>query len=108
MGDELPESDYAYALCYKCHDRTSILNNESFTYHAQHIQGGMMGANGTSCFTCHDAHGSKQYQYLIRFNEDVVKENSAGDLKFQARGVASGQGACYLSCHGVDHNPKSY
>jgi hypothetical protein len=24
------------------------------------------------------------------------------------KGVSSFHGECYLSCHGVDHNPKSY
>ncbi len=103
------ESPRAYALCYRCHERNSILGNESFPYHALHIQGnGTRDFPGTSCFTCHDAHGSRTNQYLIRFNEDVVEPNSAGDLKFKAQGVASRHGSCALSCHGVDHEPKSY
>jgi hypothetical protein len=108
MGDELYESDYAYSLCYKCHDRSSILRNESFPYHAKHIQGVDGGQGGTSCFTCHDAHGSTQYQYLIRFNEEVVSENAAGQLRYEAQGYSSRRGACYLNCHGVEHAPKEY
>lgn len=106
--DARPESSFAYELCYKCHDRTSILNNESFPYHALHIQGRLTGQDGTSCFTCHDAHGSSQYQHLIRFNEEVVFENKDGRLKYDAQGYAARHGACYLSCHGVDHNPREY
>lgn len=106
MGDGVPESEFAYALCYKCHNRTSILNNESFPYHSQHIQGKIAGQGGTSCFTCHDAHGSEQYQNLIRFNEEVVSENEDGDLRYEARGYSAQGGACYLSCHGVQHNPQ--
>ncbi len=105
MDDERPESDYAYALCYKCHDRTSILNNESFPYHAQHIQGEIGRQEGTSCFTCHDAHGSAQYQHLIRFNEDVVSENANGELKYDAQGYSARHGSCFLNCHGVEHDP---
>ncbi len=105
MEDERPESDYAYALCYKCHDRISIMNNESFPYHSQHVQGEIGGQDGTSCFTCHDAHGSTQYQHLIRFNEDVVTENADGKLKYDAQGYSARHGACYLNCHGVEHNP---
>jgi len=107
MEDGRPESYYAYALCYGCHDRASILGNESFAFHAQHIEGnGAQG--GTSCYTCHDAHGSSRYQYLIRFNEDVVEPNADGKLEYKAEGVASRHGSCLLSCHGVEHNPKSY
>lgn len=106
--DGLAESEHAYALCYKCHDRVSILSNESFPYHSQHIKGRSGVNDGTSCFTCHDAHGSTQYQYLIRFNEEVVFENADGRLKYDAQGYAARRGACYLSCHGVEHNPKEY
>ena len=108
MQDERPESDHSYALCYACHDRTSIMNNESFPYHEQHIRGRFGAQDGTSCFTCHDAHGSTQYQHLIRFNEDVVSETADGKLKYDARGYAARHGACYLNCHGVEHNPKEY
>lgn len=136
MDDARPESAYAYELCYNCHDRTSILNNESFPYHSLHIKGRLTGQNGTSCFTCHDAHGSSQYPHLIRFNENVVTEtrggnlNSAGisaetksgnlsnagvltntwdgKLKYDAQGYSARHGSCYLNCHGVEHNPKEY
>lgn len=108
MDDERSESDQAYALCYKCHDRTSILSNESFSEHSLHIQGQSGGQNGTSCFTCHDAHGSNQYPHLIKFNENVVFENADGKLKYEAQGYSARHGACYLNCHGVEHNPREY
>jgi len=106
--DGLAESEHAYALCYKCHDRVSILSNESFPYHSLHIKGRSGVNDGTSCFTCHDAHGSTQYQHLIRFNEDVVFENADRRLRYESQGYSARQGACYLSCHGVEHNPKEY
>jgi hypothetical protein len=108
MGDERSESQEDYALCYKCHDRVSILSNESFQYHSLHIQGGSGGQDGTSCFTCHDAHGSSYYPHLIKFNEDVVFENADRKLKYEAQGYSARHGACYLNCHGVEHNPKEY
>ena len=108
VDDARPESTFAYELCYKCHDRNSILNNESFPFHALHIQGRLTGQDGTSCFTCHDAHGSSQYQHLIRFNEAVVFENRDGKLKYDARGYSARHGSCSLNCHGVEHNPKEY
>jgi hypothetical protein len=107
-SDEVPESEYAYALCYKCHDRRSILSNESFPYHALHIQGGVMGGSGTSCFTCHDAHGSTRYTNLIRFDETIVSPNQDEKLEFKAEGYTARHGACLLNCHGVEHNPKEY
>ena len=107
--DGEPESAFAYALCYRCHSRTSILNDESFRLHSLHIKGGGGTSRlGTSCYTCHSSHGSTEYKYLIRFNKDVVSPNSSGLLKFVEKGAASFRGDCYLSCHGVDHNPKSY
>lgn len=109
MEDGRSESSHAYALCYKCHDRTSILGDESFPYHSLHILGNRSrNQPGTSCFTCHDAHGSVGNQYLIRFNTDVVEENLAGKLQFKAQGVASRHGSCALNCHGVEHEPKEY
>jgi hypothetical protein len=109
MGDERAESRFAYELCYKCHDRTSILANESFPYHSLHIQGSpASNLPGTSCFTCHDAHGSPQNQYLIRFNEDVVEYNADGKMEYKAQGVGARHGSCLLNCHNVEHNPKEY
>lgn len=35
----IPESPDLYALCYQCHSRTSLLANESFLYHREHITG---------------------------------------------------------------------
>ena len=107
-GDNVAESPQAYGLCYKCHNRTSILGNESFRYHSLHINGKSGFNSGTSCYTCHNSHGSTEYKYLIKFNKSVVFPNSKGLLKYVEKGSAKFSGECYLSCHGVDHNPKSY
>jgi hypothetical protein len=113
MVDGRSESEANYALCYKCHDRASILGNESFPFHALHIEGDRATDQpGTSCFTCHDAHGSLENPYLIRFNEDVVEPNADGKLEFKSQGVAARHGSCLLKCHDVEHdegaNLKSY
>jgi len=107
-SDNISESAYTYALCYRCHSRTSILGNESFRHHSLHIQGKSIALSGTSCFTCHNSHGSVDAKYLIRFNKLVVSPNSKGLLKFVEKGNAKFSGECYLTCHGVEHNPKSY
>lgn len=104
-NDFIPESQERYALCYKCHERSSILSDESFPLHNLHIAGTM-----TSCFTCHSSHGSQRNAHLIKFNEIVdplrIRVSSSGRLEFIDTGILAGE--CYLTCHGVDHNPKIY
>lgn len=108
-ADFTNESAHAYALCYSCHDRNSILNNESFPLHRQHIV-----EQRTSCATCHDAHGIASIQgsptrnsHLINFDTSVVRPlPGTGRMEFIDRGVLSG--TCYLSCHGVNHAPAEY
>lgn len=108
-GDGLAESAFAYGICYKCHRRSSIMGNESFPSHSRHIAGeGNFKGGGTSCYTCHTSHGSVENRYLIRFNRDYVSESSTGKLKFVEKGNYTFHGECWLTCHGVDHNPKTY
>ncbi|MBE0501609.1 MAG: cytochrome C [Desulfuromonadales bacterium] len=107
-ADGYSESAFVYALCYKCHERSSILGNESFPEHARHIIGQTSPGGGTSCYSCHDAHGSSKYTSLIRFNEDVVEPSRDGRLEYkQTVGVAL-SGSCTLICHGVEHVERSY
>lgn len=108
-GDNILESSYTYALCYRCHKRSSIMGNESFPSHSRHIAGERnFKGGGTSCHTCHTSHGSVENRYLIRFNRDYVTESSTGKLLFVEKGTYSFHGECWLTCHGVDHNPKTY
>lgn len=107
--DGIQESSYSYAICYRCHKRSSILGNESFPLHSAHISGERnFKGGGTSCQTCHSSHGSTENRYLIRFNRNYVSESSSGKLKFVEKGTYAFHGECWLTCHGVDHNPKSY
>lgn len=101
LTDNQTESPTAYALCYKCHSRASILGDQSFKSHNKHIS-----AEKTSCATCHDPHGSARSSHLINFNAAYVTKSSSGRLEFIDNGTY--RGACYLTCHGKDHNPLSY
>mgnify|MGYP006267625535 CR=1 FL=1 len=87
-----PESTSSYALCYLCHNRMSILNDESFKAHKAHVVYGQV-----SCAQCHDSHGSILNPYLINFDTSVVTPNSKGQLIFM-QGVP-GKPLCFLKCH---------
>ena len=117
--DPNPESAAAYALCYKCHDRISILSNESFSLHSRHITGGGGGAGSdggglpqdTPCSVCHDPHGVSRVgthsgEKLINFDIDVVEPNNAGELYYASSGMFSG--SCSLRCHGKEHRDCEY
>lgn len=102
------ESPFAYQFCYSCHDRSSILDNESFPLHEEHIVGDPLdGRPGTSCFTCHASHSSENNPFLIQFNKDVVSPvTSFNKMEYQSTGGQTGR--CYLECHGYEHNPGEY
>ncbi|MEW6743707.1 MAG: cytochrome c3 family protein [Planctomycetota bacterium] len=106
-ADNTSESAQAYALCYSCHSRDSILGNASFKEHSKHIVG-----EKAPCSTCHDAHGSRIHSgnlsgtHLINFRTDIVHANSSNDLYFRDDGGF--KGACSLTCHGKGHTNKSY
>ncbi len=103
--EENPEN---YALCYKCHERESILNDESFRSHKVHVVD-----QNTPCSACHDAHGislsmgnTTNNSNLINFDLTIVESDSQGRLLFEDTGLFSGR--CFLKCHDSSHEPKSY
>lgn len=100
-----PESPTTYALCYACHDRKVVLESDPFPFHDEHVVSGRI-----PCILCHDAHGATAARALIRFNEPTsitgVLASSSGRLEYVSDSV--GEGACYLTCHGKDHDPLGY
>jgi hypothetical protein len=102
------ESAYAFEFCYSCHDRSSILNNESFPLHREHLLGDPLSdRRGTSCFTCHVSHGSLTSPYLLEFNPQAAQpEETTGLIEFRTSG--NGTGECYLKCHDHNHGPGRY
>jgi predicted CXXCH cytochrome family protein len=117
--DPSVESPASYALCYKCHDRDTLLSEKSpFTLrdgralppgkspalHMRHVF-----TAGTPCATCHDGHGvsidagnSLQNAHLISFNTTVVSANTAGRPVYTSNGAR--MGSCNLTCHGEKHD----
>jgi predicted CXXCH cytochrome family protein len=95
------ESPQAYALCYKCHSRTSILADQSFKFHSKHVVN-----DQAACTTCHDSHGVASAPHLINFNTTYVTPSSNGRLEYISTGQLHGN--CSLTCHGKDHPATSY
>ncbi len=95
------ESAQSYALCYSCHDRNSILGDESFAGHRRHVVDAR-----TPCSACHAPHGvngdSLRHSHLINFDLSIV----SGQREFIDRGRFAG--SCTLTCHGVRHVNLSY
>jgi predicted CXXCH cytochrome family protein len=107
-SDFTQESEFSYQLCYKCHSRNSILNDESFPKHRLHLE------QEIPCSACHDAHGISSAQgtavnntHLINFDIFIVGNDPVtGRLEFRDQGVFEGQ--CFLTCHDKAHSPLSY
>ncbi len=99
--DFTTESPQAYDLCYRCHDRTSILGDQSFPYHSEHVIRGR-----SPCSACHTAHGVSgspaEHSHLINFDLSIV----GGRRQFIDLGRF--RGSCTLTCHGVNHVNFTY
>jgi predicted CXXCH cytochrome family protein len=100
-ADFTTESPSSFALCYRCHDRNSILGDESFSLHRVHVVRGQ-----TPCSSCHAPHGVNgnvaQHSHLINFDLSIV----GGQRQFVDTGRFSG--SCTLTCHGVVHTNFAY
>ena len=109
VRDDVVEGAFEYALCYKCHQRSSILSNRSFKEHRKHIE-----EERTPCSACHDPHGvsttvgaGSDHTHLINFDTTIVRpEPSTGRLEFRDQGTFAG--SCTLVCHGESHRDKQY
>ncbi len=103
--DNQAETPDAYALCYGCHDRAVVMGQDAFPLHRKHVVD-----ERSACWVCHDSHGATSGRALIRFNEPAVVTEVApsrsGKIQFISSGP--GSGACYLTCHGKNHDPLGY
>jgi predicted CXXCH cytochrome family protein len=122
-ADNTFESYQSYALCYRCHNRTSILSDASFQRKIAKTTisgGGHNGhlAAGASCSLCHDPHGvsntslvsgpgTGSHTHLINFDTRIVMPvPGRKNPIFTDNGTFSG--SCTLVCHGKVHDNLSY
>lgn len=100
-------------LCFSCHSYATYVTTSSTTstnfrdggdnLHSEHV-----GEN-TTCYTCHDSHGSEQL-HLINFDVSAVTILNGRDSQtawYETTG-GNGGGGCFLACHDKDHNPLTY
>jgi predicted CXXCH cytochrome family protein len=112
------QSQY-YALCYRCHNETSILsdisfqkNSSNFGGHSGHLTS--TGPAGTAvnapCSVCHDPHGvpddglSGSHKRLINFDTRSVSAAPGFSVPVFA-GSGNRAGNCALVCHDAGGNP---
>lgn len=122
-ADRTPESLESYALCYQCHERSSILSDESFRRSSRRTTvsgGGHSGhlAAGAPCSACHDAHGvdnsssaandTGSHTHLINFDTSIVQPAGGRTYPIFIDANQPFAGSCTLVCHGVEHDNASY
>jgi predicted CXXCH cytochrome family protein len=105
-------------LCFTCHrwqtyaQKTGSAGADPATYtnfrqgsltnlHTFHLGG---RARGTTCYDCHDVHGTNK-EHLINFNLAYVTAPLGSQAAYR---TTSAGGSCNLTCHGQRHSPTSY
>ncbi len=116
------ESYQTYDLCYRCHNRDSILSDVSFqkslsgTTPSKGGHSGHVVNVGAPCSVCHDPHGvkddgglTKDHLHLINFDTRYVTGltgSASPPPTYTVNGPTSG--SCTLICHGQIHNSAKY
>jgi predicted CXXCH cytochrome family protein len=122
-ADGTPESSDNYALCYRCHNRSSILSDVSFRKKingATASGGGHSGhlGDGAPCSACHDPHGvnvslsgvfaqTGAHTHLINFDTRIVLPKPGNPYPIYTD-TGNFSGSCTLVCHGKLHDNLSY
>jgi predicted CXXCH cytochrome family protein len=102
-----PNPDFSvngpYALCGKCHDlQSQVDNNTSWAQHSRHLN------DGFSCSVCHTAHGmgagtaNVTGERLVNFDLSVVGRNGTAAISYNRS-----TGTCSLVCHNHAHGSSS-
>ena len=91
----------AAALCNKCHNLTTVRNENPHDDHS-----------GVGCTTCHDPHGviggnAGANRAMMNFDTSIAAKATT-NFGYFYMGNGSGQKGCYTNCHGENHNPRTY
>jgi hypothetical protein len=104
------ESESVYKLCYRCHNRSTFLNDSASSsfLHKKHVVD-----QQAPCFICHDPHGVQpdgngDHTHLINFAKgmDMVSAVDGNPAPYFIDG-GSRTGSCVLVCHGRTHDDKT-
>lgn len=120
-----------FGLCYLCHAEAAFTTTgpedytstaTAFLLHTKHVSG--ITTNGNAiCSECHFRIHSNALAYQVGDTAPVARSTNYANLVNFAPNVTasgelgtrlwsppngSGSGSCALTCHGQDHNPKSY
>ncbi len=114
----VPYNDSNFALCYRCHDKNSIMTDASFKPnsagyggHSGHLTGTGLPqvAVNAPCSVCHDPHGIQDngftgsHTHLINFDRGSVTA-APGNIVPLYTDKGNHSGSCTLICHGVTHD----
>jgi len=126
-----------FALCFQCHGSSPFTDTSgnsrsdtNFRFHGYHVakitgqgSGGTdittpgAGQGNAVCAECHYRVHSTTYAYHsdqvnelrgVNFAPDVLPTAVAGAPRIDITPGNPDSGRCYLTCHGKNHNPKSY
>lgn len=111
IQDSYPSSYFTsdYALCYRCHDETRLLDgvNSSFPPHLTHVQNpgsDPLHIDKIPCSICHDPHGVPNSRHLVNFDTRpgfVSPDNPVPVYNSTAK-------SCTVSCHTNADHTRSY
>ncbi len=95
-------------ICFNCHNYSTYVTGQNqstnFPLHEKHMDNDW----GTTCYTCHDSHGSEQ-RHLINIDASAATflagRNSQTAWYYDPVTQKAG---CFVSCHGDSHDPEEY
>lgn len=100
-------SSATYRLCFKCHNQSSLMSDDSGFPHDKHVRG-----ENLACINCHDPHGSQKYPHMINFLTEINGVANVTPISGEAEPIWVDEGlykgSCTLSCHGEDHRDENY
>jgi len=114
-ADFTVESESAYALCYKCHDREKLFSDQFDAF--QRAEGTPTGSlhrvhvrtRLAPCSSCHAAHGvssrggsESENAHLVDFDLSIVSPAPGGQVGYRTYGPRAG--SCTLTCHSETHS----